>query len=151
MENVRYNSSYSLLLLTLQSNILILALVSQDSTYTLASGVTIYPTDYVLLYTEGLGFDETIFINPFEFNPLRWIDSDPITLEKMNSYSMSFGYGSRICPGMHLAQHEGELALAYIAKYFNLELECKPNEVKRIQSFTARPEYLPMKFTLRND
>ena len=99
-----------------------------------------------MLYLEGPNTNETVFSNPFEFNPIRWIENDSNTLVKMNNHFMSFGDGSRICPGMHLAQHEGELALAYIAKYFDLELGCKPEEIKRIQSFTARPKTLPMKF-----
>lgn len=103
----------------------------------------------VIVYLEGLNTNETVFPNPFEFNPLRWIENDPKSLEKMHLYSMSFGYGGRSCPGMHLAQHEGELAVGYIVKYFDLELGCKPEEVKRIQSFTSRPELLPMKFIPR--
>jgi cytochrome P450 len=71
-------------------------------------------------------------------------------MDKMNSNNFMFGYGARICPGLHLAQHEGELALAYLVKYFDFELACRPEEVIRIQAFTARPKYLPMKFILRN-
>ena len=129
--------------------ILTIGLVSQDTPYTLSSGFVIQPKQMVLLHLEGANIDEAYFENPLEFNPLRWIDNDPKTIDKMSSIMMPFGYGSRICPGMHLAQHEGELALAYIAKYFDLELGCKPEEVKRIQSFTARPESLPMIFTCR--
>eukprot|EP00604_Paraphysomonas_vestita_P004343 CAMPEP_0174825640 /NCGR_PEP_ID=MMETSP1107-20130205/42958_1 /TAXON_ID=36770 /ORGANISM="Paraphysomonas vestita, Strain GFlagA" /LENGTH=212 /DNA_ID=CAMNT_0016057447 /DNA_START=739 /DNA_END=1380 /DNA_ORIENTATION=- len=125
------------------------SLVSKNEPYMLSTGIEIQPYDEILLHLEGAQTDESIFSNPEEFNPLRWIESDQKTLEIMNSVMMPFGYGSRICPGMHLAQHEGELALAYIAKHFDLELGCKPEEVKRIQSFTARPESLPMKFIPR--
>lgn len=123
--------------------------MNKDGPYILSSGVEIRPHDSVFLYLEGVHTDETIFVNPMEFNPSRWLDNDEKTLEKMSSHFFAFGYGSRICPGMYLAQHEGEIALSYMAQYFDFELGCRPEEVIRIQSFTARPEYLPIKFKLR--
>ncbi len=62
-----------------------------------------------------------------------------------------FGYGSRVCPGLHLALHEGELALSAMVRDFDFELACDPKDVKRIQSFTARPERIPMRFRARSD
>jgi cytochrome P450 len=124
-------------------------LVSKDTPYVLSSGVEIRPGDAVFLYLEGVHTDPSIFPNPFQFDPLRWLESDEKTLEKMSSHFFAFGYGSRICPGMYLAQHEGELALAFLAHHFDFELACRPEQVLRIQSFTARPEYLPMRFKER--
>jgi cytochrome P450 len=123
---------------------------ANEPAFTLSSGVVIPPNVSIILHFEGVHTDPTFFKDPLTFDPLRWLESDKETMDKMNSHSFMFGYGSRICPGMHLAQHEGELALAYMAKHFDFELCCRPEEIVRIQAFTARPKYLPMKFIKRH-
>lgn len=93
--------------------------------------------------------DPEIFVDPLQFNPTRWLFSSNAQLEKMNSVFFSFGYGSRICPGMHLAKLEGELALAHIVKNFDLKLGCSPGDVKRVLQFTVKAEKIPMRFIKR--
>lgn len=93
--------------------------------------------------------DPEVFPDPYKFNPMRWLTSSNAQLAKMDGLFMSFGYGSRICPGMHLAKLEGELALGYIVKNFDLQLECKPDDVKRILRFTAQADRIPMRFKKR--
>ncbi|KAF9053352.1 cytochrome P450 [Panaeolus papilionaceus] len=47
--------------------------------------------------------DEQMFPSPDKFEPERYLHPDP-TLPKPNS-SFFFGFGRRICPGMHVAQN----------------------------------------------
>ncbi|KAI1827693.1 benzoate 4-monooxygenase cytochrome P450 [Xylaria intraflava] len=60
---------------------------------------------------------ESLFPDPFTFNPQRWID-DP----KLKASLISFGRGSRICIGINLAYAEIYLTLAYLFRRFDLEL-----------------------------
>jgi cytochrome P450 len=128
----------------------VLAIAGEDK-YELSNGVQIYPGDTVIAYTEGLMHDPKIFNNPSEYNPCRWLETNDnkTQLEQMNSVFYSFGGGARICPGMHLAYAESELVLAYILKYFDLELQCDRKDVARVLSFTARADRIPMKFLKR--
>jgi cytochrome P450 len=138
------------MLVILSDLFFIIALIDHEN-YILHNGVTIYPNDQILTYTEGLMNDPKIFNNPSEYNPCRWLETNvnKTQLEQMNSVFYSFGGGARICPGMHLAYAESELGLAYILKYFDVELQCDRKDVKRIQSFTARADRMPMKFLKR--
>jgi cytochrome P450 len=125
------------------------SLVSESEPYTLPSGVEIRPYDTVLFPIEHLMTDAAVFPDPLCFNPHRWLTSSSAQLEKMDAVFLSFGYESRVCPGMHLAKLEGKLALAHIVQNFDLHLECKPEEVKRVLQFTVRAERIPMRFVKR--
>lgn len=119
------------------------------TSFKLANGIEIRPNDTVLCTIEHLMTDPDVFPNPFQFNPTRWLTSSNTQLEKMNNVFFSFGYGSRLCPGIHLAKLEGELALAHIVRDFDLELGCEPEEVHRILRFTVRSDRIPIKFVRR--
>lgn len=123
--------------------------MDNEKSFTLSSGVEIRPYDTVLCTTEYLMLDPDIFPDPNEFNPMRWLTSSNAQLEKMNAVFFSFGYGSRLCPGIHLAKLEGELALAHILKNYDLKLQCAPEEVQRVLRFTVKAERIPMKFVKR--
>jgi len=51
----------------------------------------------------NLTHDPKVYHNPFVFNPDRYIDTDAGPAEP-DPRSICFGYGRRICPGMHLAE-----------------------------------------------
>ncbi|KAI1171810.1 benzoate 4-monooxygenase cytochrome P450 [Nemania sp. FL0916] len=59
---------------------------------------------------------ESLFPDPFTFNPQRWID-DP----KLKAQLLSFGRGSRICIGINLAYAEIYLTLAHLLRRFDME------------------------------
>ncbi|KAI0035654.1 cytochrome P450 [Vararia minispora EC-137] len=57
--------------------------------------------------------DENLYSDPFDFKPERFLSREDGGLEEPDSTAIVFGYGRRICPGMHLA--EGSL-LIYTAR-----------------------------------
>ncbi|KIJ69700.1 hypothetical protein HYDPIDRAFT_77913 [Hydnomerulius pinastri MD-312] len=71
--------------------------------------------------------DSTIFPSPDTFLPDRWLQG-PEVVAKMSQYLMPFGTGTRICGGMNLAQIMLKLAVAAIARNFNIEAPPETNE-----------------------
>ncbi|KAL4799004.1 cytochrome P450 [Aspergillus venezuelensis] len=66
----------------------------------------------------------TIFPNPTEFDPDRWIRNDgkAVTGERLDKYLTAFVKGSRACLGMNLGYAELYLALAYLVRRVDFEL-----------------------------
>jgi cytochrome P450 len=48
--------------------------------------------------------DETLYSDPFTFKPERFLPKDDGGLGEMSPVPTVFGYGHRICPGIHLAE-----------------------------------------------
>ncbi|KAI1811940.1 benzoate 4-monooxygenase cytochrome P450 [Poronia punctata] len=61
--------------------------------------------------------NESLFPDPFTFNPQRWLD-DPMLKKQL----ISFGRGSRICIGINLAYAEIYLTIAYLVRRFDFEI-----------------------------
>ncbi|KAL7798942.1 cytochrome P450 [Trichoderma afarasin] len=61
--------------------------------------------------------DARLFPEPYKFSPERWLQADSKNLKK---YLSPFGHGSRICPGMHLAIYEINIAIAYIFTHYTV-------------------------------
>ncbi|KAI5920286.1 cytochrome P450 [Camillea tinctor] len=68
--------------------------------------------------------NETIFPDPWEFQPERWLNDPkgPGGLKPLTQYVVSFSRGARGCVGMHLAMLELYVALATIFRRHDLEL-----------------------------
>jgi cytochrome P450 len=119
-----------------------------DEEIVLSNGIVLGKDDVAWINLDGIHFNEKVFENPFEFNPLRWLSgaagNDLAKVQEMEKNFISFGYGPRVCPGMNLAYHEGVLAIAFLAHHFNMELNCPKNEIYRIRSFTACPNKMPI-------
>lgn len=126
-----------------------LQLVDDTKSVEMSNGIVVQPGDTLFCYADGVQRDPEVFEDPERFNPGRWIDSSPEKLEAMNAHYFSFGAGPRVCPGMGLAYFEGELILAALISCFDFELACDPSDVKRVLSFTAQPNRVPMKFFKR--
>ena len=55
-----------------------------------------------------------------------------------------------VCIGMNLANLEGTLIIAFLVHYFDFQIACNLNEVKRIFNFTVIPSKMPVIFNNRN-
>ncbi|KAG5975396.1 hypothetical protein E4U55_007703 [Claviceps digitariae] len=64
--------------------------------------------------------DETIFPNPTNFSPERWLDAER-TGFPLQKYMVSFAKGSRQCVGQNLATAELYLAVAAVVTRFDVE------------------------------
>ncbi|KAL2863990.1 cytochrome P450 [Aspergillus lucknowensis] len=63
-----------------------------------------------------VNYNDSIFPNPEEFNPSRWID--PVQSKTMDKYLFSFGKGSTQCIGMSLAYSELYIVLGRFFRTF---------------------------------
>ncbi|KAL8713856.1 MAG: hypothetical protein Q9220_002001 [cf. Caloplaca sp. 1 TL-2023] len=82
--------------------------------HTLPAGTPISTT------TLAIHTNESIFPDPWTFNPDRWLDGDKG--KALNRFQYGFGKGSRRCLGMELANAEVVLALARVLGGWELEL-----------------------------
>jgi cytochrome P450 len=73
-------------------------------------------TVYSNLYS--MSKDEEMFPNPDKFDPERYLNPDP-NLPKPNT-TFFFGFGRRICPGMHVAQNSLFIAMARLLWAFDI-------------------------------
>ena len=111
---------------------------------TLSNGIRIEPGDRCFINIDGIHSDESIFENPSQFSPDRWLTEDADKLKVMEASYIPFGFGPRICPGMNLAIYESLLALSFFAYSFHFSLNCPPEEIIRIPSFVACANKMPM-------
>ena len=80
----------------------------QYGKYTIPAGTPVSMT------TLSVHTDESIFPDPWKFDPERWIGPEGAERRK---YQMAFNKGGRICIGMNLANAEMFLVLAAVAQY----------------------------------
>lgn len=66
-------------------------------------------------------FDETIYEDPFTFDPQRWLDND-----HPKQAHGTFGGGSHVCLGMNVARLQMPLTLGYLLSGFDFEITKKP-------------------------
>lgn len=64
----------------------------------------------------------SVFPSPESFLPERWLETgdNQGQLEAMNRHMMPFGTGSRVCGGQNLAQMALRIAIAAIARNFDV-------------------------------
>lgn len=65
--------------------------------------------------------DPSIFPEPLEFRPERWLAENP-NLERISRGYLPFGRGSRMCIGLNLAMAELYIVIACLFRRFNLDL-----------------------------
>lgn len=144
-------------------------LVSTTESHTLSNGMVIEPSDDIWVHLNGILRDGSVYSNPMEFLPWRWInptavardrdyssvpaastsDVDASSLAKMESALVVFGGGPRICPGAQLAYAEALIGLVALIANFDLALACPEDEIHRYFAFTVKPNKLPMHLTVR--
>ncbi|KAG2093096.1 cytochrome P450 [Suillus discolor] len=65
-----------------------------------------------------LSRDPMAFPDPEVFNPQRWLDSEGCL--KDNIKFIVYGFGRRVCPGMHLANQSLYIAIAFLLWSFRI-------------------------------
>ena len=83
---------------------------SQLQTYRLPAGVSLSAST-LLLHT-----NESLFPDPWSFNPERWLTHDTDMLARRRRCMMSFMPGTRGCLGIHLASAEIAAAVSAMAR-----------------------------------
>jgi cytochrome P450 len=74
--------------------------------------------------------DASVFTSPNTFLPERWLESaeNAEDLFKMAQYLMPFGMGTRVCGGQNLAQMMLRIAVAAVARNFDVVAPAETNE-----------------------
>ncbi|KAL0065291.1 hypothetical protein AAF712_007803 [Marasmius tenuissimus] len=125
--------------------------VIQDDEY---KGMFIPKGSTVIANIHTITSDPAVFPDPDLFKPERFLESsDP----RLTNYNLSFGFGRRICPGMHIAQQSMFIVLARILGAFDivpvLGMDGKP-DIQPSDDFTpgivSRPANLKYRLTLRH-
>lgn len=86
----------------------------------------------------AIHLDESVFDNPMEFRPRRWIENPSLPLA-------AFGFGRRVCTGQHIAQNSLFINIARLLWAFNIEHAYENGEkididpLRFSQGFNSRP------------
>ncbi|KAG2183109.1 hypothetical protein INT44_006090 [Umbelopsis vinacea] len=80
--------------------------------------------------------DDSVFEDPFEFKPERWLGEDDETLMK---YNVVFSVGPRMCAGKNLAMMEMTLTLAHLYRRYDVSLVEPEEDMEIIQQFGLLP------------
>ncbi|KAJ9564029.1 hypothetical protein OSB04_009189 [Centaurea solstitialis] len=100
-------------------------------------GGFVVPKDaQILCNVWAIGRDPTVWFNPHEFMPERFLDVD-IDYNGLDFELIPFGSGRRICPGLPLAHRMLHLMLASLIRKFDWELEGKmrPEDMDMTERF----------------
>ncbi|KAG1805462.1 cytochrome P450 [Suillus subaureus] len=82
--------------------------------YCIPEGATVYGCHWTI------SRDPIAFPDPDVFNPQRWLDSEGRLKDNMNSKLVTYGFGRRVCPGLHLANQSLYITLALLLWSFRI-------------------------------
>ena len=99
--------------------------------------------------------DPVLFPNPDEFRPERFIET---TNPRLVDFELPFGFGRRICPGMHLARNSIFINIARLMWAFDvrpaLDSEGKPiipDSMNYTNGFNSKPVSFDCRIVPRNE
>ena len=85
--------------------------------------------------------DERLYPEPFLFKPERYMVplSDPLAEKERDPLTYAFGYGRRVCPGLHLAEASMFLSIAMTLSAYNIrkKKDAEGNEIELNLDFTT--------------
>ena len=90
--------------------------------YTLPKDSVVYANSWKILH------DESLYPEPFVFKPERYVVplSDPLAEKERDPLTYAFGYGRRICPGLHLAEASVFLSIAMTLSAYDIRKKRDP-------------------------
>jgi cytochrome P450 len=116
---------------------------------TLSNGLKVGPNDIAWINIDGIHMNEKVFENAHSFHPARWLTTDTALLATMELNFLEFGSGPRICPGMNLAYMEMILAMAFLAYYTDIAIDCDKREIQRVCIWVAASNKMPIRVSSR--
>ncbi|KAL5582092.1 hypothetical protein UlMin_014534 [Ulmus minor] len=72
----------------------------------------------IYVYTRETNYDQSLYPDPFTFNPWRWLEDKRLETQ---GYNFIFGGGSRLCPGKELGITEISTFLHYVVTRYRWE------------------------------
>ncbi|KAG6846974.1 hypothetical protein H0H93_010785 [Arthromyces matolae] len=82
--------------------------------YRIPKGSIVVPNAWAMLH------DETVYPQPFEFNPERFLKDGKLDPDVKDPDHAAFGFGRRICPGRHMAFSAIWITIASILATFDI-------------------------------
>ncbi|KAJ7484409.1 cytochrome P450 [Mycena latifolia] len=121
--------------------------VTQDDVYrgyAIEKGSIIWANVWAILH------DEEIFPEPFKFRPDRYLTDD----RAGSTVAAAFGFGRRICPGMHIAENSVFIAIATMLCVFRISKAVDEHgkdiePVVEYDGFISHPRAFKCKIELR--
>ncbi|KAJ8517764.1 hypothetical protein ONZ45_g5122 [Pleurotus djamor] len=114
-------------------------------------GYALPPGTIVSTQAWSMHRDASVFPSPETFLPERWLESttSPEDLALMTQHMMPFGTGSRVCGGQNLAQVIMRVAVAAIARNFDVLAPSETNEktMEMKDSFVIFPASMECKLS----
>ncbi|KAI0795537.1 cytochrome P450 [Abortiporus biennis] len=102
--------------------------------------------------------DPTTFPSPDQFIPERFLPKSPLYNPQMDPFDLPFGFGRRICPGMHLARNSIFTNISRLLWAFDIkpaldsnDCEVIPDSWNYTEGFNSRPVSFNCRFVPRND
>lgn len=94
----------------------------------------------------------SVFPDPEEFIPQRWLDASEEQLKVMKSHLFHFGSGARMCIGLNLATAEIKMIMASLIARYRIELDndfdyARDGEMLDIYTTLPRSEKMVLKFS----
>ncbi|KAK1704020.1 uncharacterized protein CLUP02_02304 [Colletotrichum lupini] len=106
--------------------------------YTVASASTI-----------ALHLDPSVFPEPLEFNPRRWLDVKPEGLLRLERSFIPFGYGARLCLGKAFATLQVKMLISAVLLTFETALDDPSRIMEQWGTQDALPKGLNCKLRFR--
>ncbi|KAF7348556.1 Cytochrome P450 [Mycena venus] len=124
--------------------------VTQDDEYrgyTIEKGSVVWANIWAILH------DEKIFPKPFSFRPERYLTKDD---KASATVAAAFGFGRRICPGMHIADNGVFIAIATILCMFRISKSVDEQgkivePIIEYDGFISHPRPFKCKIELRSE
>ncbi|PFH47416.1 hypothetical protein AMATHDRAFT_67760 [Amanita thiersii Skay4041] len=82
--------------------------------YHIPKGSTVIGNTWAMLY------NEEVYPNPTEFRPERFLKDEKLNLEVPDPVEVAFGFGRRICPGIHIGMAMTYISIASLLSVFDL-------------------------------
>ncbi|KAL0958265.1 hypothetical protein HGRIS_000418 [Hohenbuehelia grisea] len=100
--------------------------------YTIKKGTVVWANIWSILH------DPIMFPEPSTFSPDRYLGSDDHSKLASDAVMVAFGFGRRICPGLHLAESSLFSAIAGILTVFRIE---KARDLHSGEEITPEPVF----------
>jgi cytochrome P450 len=111
------------------------------SGYQIPGGVTVSVPTYTLHH------NPTIFTNPWEYKPERWLEGDTAAVK---NYVIPFSVGARACIGRNIAYLEIMIVIATLVHRYEFGFETEGFVLESIERFNTNPGAMPVRVRLRD-
>ncbi|RDX54729.1 cytochrome P450 [Lentinus brumalis] len=101
------------------------------------------PGSTIITNIWGMTHDESVYKDPFTFNPERFLGAAP----EHDPTTLAFGFGRRVCPGSHLALQSLFINIALVLATMMIEPDGERPEVRYTSGIISQPE--PFKCRIR--